>query len=169
MFFIFFAIVSILLIYHDKVWAKRTHIFLAALNIGYLIKTYILFTSCYNAYCPEKKFGLYLLILSSVVLMVVSVFPNTKVESNREERPLISLFKKFQFIFRSPFIQPYKIFQKFLIFGNLFHGIHFSFYIIYKKDFFEVIIFKIQIYNITGGTVHTNISTVFVLCIINTF
>ena len=81
MFFIFFAIASVLLIYLDKVWAKRTHIFLAALNVGYLIKTYILFTSCYNAYCPEKKIGLYLLILSSAVLMIVSIFPNTKVEN----------------------------------------------------------------------------------------
>jgi hypothetical protein len=81
MVFIFFGIVCLVLIYLDKVWAKRIHIFLAALNIGYLIKTYILFTSCYNAYCPEKKFGLYLLILSSAVLMIVSIFPNTKVEN----------------------------------------------------------------------------------------
>ena len=80
MFFIFFALVSVVLIYLDKVWAKRTHIFLAALNIGYLIKTYILFTSCYNAYCPEKKPGLYLLILSSALLMIVSVFPGIKVD-----------------------------------------------------------------------------------------
>ena len=78
MFFIFFAVVSGLLIYLDKVWAKRLHIVLAALNIGYLIKTYILFTSCYNAYCPEKKYGLYLMILSSAVLMVVSIFPDMK-------------------------------------------------------------------------------------------
>ena len=86
MFFIFFALVSVLFIHLNKVWAKRTHIFLAALNIGYLIKTYILFTSCYNAYCPEKKFGLYLLILSSGVLMIVSIFPNTKVENIHDER-----------------------------------------------------------------------------------
>ena len=85
MFFIFFAIVSILLIYLDTIWAKRTHIFLAALNIGYLIKTYILFTSCYNAYCPEKKFGLYMLILSSVALMIVSIFPDMKVLKSNDE------------------------------------------------------------------------------------
>jgi hypothetical protein len=86
MFYIFFAVVSILLIYLDKIWAKRTHIFLAALNIGYLIKTYILFTSCYNAYCPEKRLGLYLLILSSAMLMVVSIFPDTKVEKMHDQR-----------------------------------------------------------------------------------
>ena len=87
-FFIFFAIVSFVLIYLEKVWAKRTHIFLAALNIGYLIKTYILFTSCYNAYCPEKKFGLYLLILSSVALMVVSIFPDMKVDDGNNDKPV---------------------------------------------------------------------------------
>ena len=85
MFFIFFGTVSILLIYLDTIWAKRIHIFLAALNVGYLIKTYILFTSCYNAYCPEKKFGLYLLILSSVVLMIVSIFPDMKVLKSNDE------------------------------------------------------------------------------------
>ncbi|MEO8766170.1 MAG: hypothetical protein ABI416_17845 [Ginsengibacter sp.] len=87
MFFIFFAIASFLLIHLDKLWAKRTHIFLTALNIGYLIKTYILFTSCYNAYCPEKKPGIFLLILSSVVLMVITFLPDIKISdsSGRKE------------------------------------------------------------------------------------
>ena len=84
MFFIFIAIVSVVLIYLDKVLAKRTHIFLGAINIGYLIKTYILFTSCYNAYCPEKRFGLYLLILSSILLMIVSIFPDMKIVDNKD-------------------------------------------------------------------------------------
>jgi hypothetical protein len=85
MFFIFFAIASVLLIRVDKIWSKRTHIFLAALNIGYLVKTYILFTSCYNAYCPEKRYGLYLLILSCGVLLVVSFFPDMKLVRDDEE------------------------------------------------------------------------------------
>ena len=84
-FFIFFAIASVVLIYLDRIWAKRTHLFLSALNIGYLIKTYILFTSCYNTYCPQKKIGLYLLIISSVVLMIVSIFPNLKLTNNGDE------------------------------------------------------------------------------------
>lgn len=82
--FVFIAVVSALLIGVDKIWAKRTHIFLTALNIGYLIKTYILFTSCYNAYCPAKKFGIYLLIISCVALLIVSVFPDVKLA---EEKP----------------------------------------------------------------------------------
>lgn len=84
-FFVFFAIASIALINTDKVWAKRVHLFLSALNIGYLIKTYILFTSCYNTYCPEKRTGLYLLILSSVLIMIVSIFPDLKISNSASE------------------------------------------------------------------------------------
>ncbi len=82
-FFTFFGVISFLLIYLDKIWAKRTHIFFAALNIGYLIKTYILFTGCYNTYCPQKQFGFYLLILSSVVLMIVSILPDLKLTDEK--------------------------------------------------------------------------------------
>ena len=83
-FFVFFAAASITMILLDKVWAKRVHLFLAAINLGYLIKTYILFTSCYNTYCPERRLGIYLLILSSVLLMVVAIFPDLKVPGKTE-------------------------------------------------------------------------------------
>lgn len=77
--FIFFAACSVILIFIEKIWAKRTLIFITAFNLGYLIRTYILFTTCYNAFCPRKEYGLYLLILSSIVLMIVSFFPDLKV------------------------------------------------------------------------------------------
>ncbi len=89
MFIMFFAIASIVLIYFDKIWAKRLHLILSAINIGYLVRTYILFTSCYNAYCPEKKAGLYLLIVSSIVMMVVSLFPDLKIADSEEEKGLL--------------------------------------------------------------------------------
>ena len=82
--FIFIGVCSAILIYLDKLWAKRTLIFFVALNIGYLIKTYVLFTTCYSTICPQKEYGLYLLIFSSVLLSVVSIFPNLKVEDNDE-------------------------------------------------------------------------------------
>lgn len=77
--FMFIAVVSIILIYTNRIWAKRLHIILCLLNIAYLIKTYILFTTCYATLCPQKEYGLYLLILSSILLMVVSVMPDMKI------------------------------------------------------------------------------------------
>ncbi|HSQ43846.1 MAG TPA: hypothetical protein VLM16_02545 [Ginsengibacter sp.] len=85
-FFVFIAVISAILIYIDKIWAKRTLIFLGALNLGYLIKTYILFTSCYNAYCPEKKIGIYLLITSCALLFIVSLFPDMKLVNQEKDK-----------------------------------------------------------------------------------
>ncbi len=83
--FVFLAVSSAILIFINKIWAKRVLIFFAALNIGYLLKTYVIFTSCYNTYCPQKQYGLYLLILSCVVLMIVSFFPDLKLEIKDED------------------------------------------------------------------------------------
>ncbi len=83
--FVFIAVCTAILIYLDKLWAKKTLIFLAALNIGYLIKTYVLFTSCYSAICPQKEYGLYLLIFSSVLLLIVTFFPDIKIGDSIEE------------------------------------------------------------------------------------
>ena len=85
--FLFFAIASAILIFIDKIWAKRALVFLAALNIGYLIRTYVIFTTCYKTFCPQKQYGLYLLIISCIVLFIASFFPDLKV-IKKEEEPL---------------------------------------------------------------------------------
>jgi hypothetical protein len=82
--FTFFAAFSIVLIFINKIWAKRTLIFVQALNIGYLLKTYVIFTSCYKGYCPEKQYGLYLVIISSVILLVISFFPDIQLSEEKK-------------------------------------------------------------------------------------
>jgi hypothetical protein len=46
----------------------------------------VLFTSCYSTICPEKQYGLYLLIVGCILLMVVSIFTDLKVEDEEEEK-----------------------------------------------------------------------------------
>jgi hypothetical protein len=82
--FIFMAIVSAIMIVTNKVWAKRVHILISGINIAYLIKTYILFTGCYATICPQKEYGLYVLIASSVILMISSIFPDMKMSGIEE-------------------------------------------------------------------------------------
>lgn len=83
--FIFIAVSSVILILIDKIWAKRTLIFLSAINIAYFIKTYVLFTTCYATLCPQKEYGLYLLMASSILLMAVTIFPNVKLVEKKKE------------------------------------------------------------------------------------
>lgn len=74
----FFAVLALVFMLLPKVWAKRTNLFIAALTVAYGIKTFILFSSCYNNYCPQKLFGLYLILLCPVVILLASVFPKLK-------------------------------------------------------------------------------------------
>jgi hypothetical protein len=81
---IFFAVASLILIWLDKVWAKRTHMFMSAVLVGYAIKTYILYVSCYNAYCPDKKIGVYLMLICSIIILVLSIFPKLNLSEPKQ-------------------------------------------------------------------------------------
>jgi len=78
--FVFFAVVSLVFIFVDKVWAKRINLLCSALTVAYLIKTVILFTGCYNGVCPEKLYGLYMVIGFCVLLFVISFLPDLKIK-----------------------------------------------------------------------------------------
>lgn len=84
--FIFLAALSFALILLNKIWAKRTLLFVSAVNIAYLIKTYVLFTSCYSGICPQKEYGLYLLFVSVIGLVIASVFPDIKLADNPKDK-----------------------------------------------------------------------------------
>lgn len=83
--FVFFAVISAIFVFIDKVWAKRFNLLFAALTLAYLIKTYILFTNCYGGLCPEKLYGIYILIASSVLLMVTAVLPDLQVHPDADD------------------------------------------------------------------------------------
>ena len=83
-FLVFFALASICLLFMQKVWASRVNLFLSALFTGYAVKTYILFVSCYNAYCPEKQPGIYLMLISCILLLIVSIFPGIHLKEKSE-------------------------------------------------------------------------------------
>lgn len=72
-----------------RIWVKRINLFLTAITFAYALKTFLLFSSCYRGYCPEKKFGLWLMIISGAVMLVAAVFPDMKIvsrESSIENR-----------------------------------------------------------------------------------
>lgn len=57
-----------------RVWAKRTGIFLAVVLLAWNLRNYYLFP-CEMGYCPERRIGLYLTLLSALAIMVASVLP----------------------------------------------------------------------------------------------
>ena len=60
MFLTILSVVTLVFMLLPRIWAKRANLFITALGVGYAIKTYVLYSSCYNAYCPEKKAGIFI-------------------------------------------------------------------------------------------------------------
>lgn len=82
-FLVFFAVLILIFMLLPKIWAKRANLFISALTLAYAIKTVILFGSCYNNYCPEKLFSLYLMAGCTVVMLLASVFPSLELADKK--------------------------------------------------------------------------------------
>lgn len=76
---ILFSVVILLFMILPKIWAKRTNLFLSAFLLAYAFKTYVLYTSCYNAYCPEKRAGIFIMLIATIVMLLACIFPNMKI------------------------------------------------------------------------------------------
>jgi hypothetical protein len=66
---------SALFAFIPKLWLKRTALFLSGLNVAYAIKTFLMYGACYLGYCPEKKTGLFLMLVSTIILLLAAMFP----------------------------------------------------------------------------------------------
>lgn len=70
------SLVTLLFIFLPKVWAKRANLFIGAIMVAYGIKSYILFSSCYNNYCPQKLPALYVMLYCCIIIMIAAAFPH---------------------------------------------------------------------------------------------
>ncbi len=69
----FFAAAGIVFFAVNKMWSKRLNLFFAALNMGYAIKSYILFTSSYSGFVPKPQPGIFLMMAASIAFVVMAV------------------------------------------------------------------------------------------------
>ena len=70
-----FAVIFFLI---PRVWAKRWNLFTGALILAFAIKSFILFSGCYSGICPDKKAGLWLMLGSALLILLMAVFPDQK-------------------------------------------------------------------------------------------
>jgi len=77
---LFLSAVCLLLFVLPKVWAKRTNVFVAAINLAWAIRNYLLLGSCMSGECAQRQVGLYLLLLATIVIQVMALLPKIKVE-----------------------------------------------------------------------------------------
>jgi hypothetical protein len=67
-----------------KIWAKRTNVIIAAINLAWSFRDYLVITTCRAGECPEKRAGIYLLLCLSVFILIMSFLPPIKVPARKE-------------------------------------------------------------------------------------
>ena len=78
--FVFLCTLAIILFLIPRIWAKRINIFVSALTVAFSFKCYILFTACYKGICPDKKIGLFLVLIASALMTLSAILPDTKLK-----------------------------------------------------------------------------------------
>ena len=79
--FMYLCALSIICFALNRVWAKRVNFFLTAVIVAFAIRTFILYTGCYRGICPDKKEGIWIMAISSLVMLGMSVLPDLKVSN----------------------------------------------------------------------------------------
>lgn len=79
-FLTFFSVIMIVLFAIPRIWAKRTNIVVAAITVAYAVRSYILYTSCYHGICPEKRAGIFLVLLGAAITLAVALLPDLAVK-----------------------------------------------------------------------------------------
>jgi hypothetical protein len=79
------AIAAIVFFIIPAIWAKRINLFVGAFNMAWAIRNYLLVTQCQLGECPEKKWGIYALLVLSLMLLIMALVPKVKLEENRDQ------------------------------------------------------------------------------------
>ena len=58
-----------------RIWAKRANLLVTAINIAWAVRNYFLISACSGGECPEKKMALYVVLISSLLMLVAALLP----------------------------------------------------------------------------------------------
>jgi hypothetical protein len=72
------TIIYLLFLCIPKVWAQRVAVGVAAFNIAWAVRNFLVIPVCQMGECPERKMGLYLLLIAAFILFLAPVFERKK-------------------------------------------------------------------------------------------
>ena len=74
LFHLVLAGIFILFLFIDKVWSKRVAYFFGALNVAWAIRNFSIISACSGGICPVKFPAVYILLFSSLLMFLLSLF-----------------------------------------------------------------------------------------------
>ena len=79
-----FSVLFLALHLIPKVWAKRWNLVVVAFNTAWAARNYFIITMCREGDCPEKQMGMYLVLVSSVLMLLAALFPDIKLKEENK-------------------------------------------------------------------------------------
>ncbi|HEV7620208.1 MAG TPA: hypothetical protein VGO09_00670 [Flavisolibacter sp.] len=90
-FHLFLCLIYLLFISLRSNWSKRAAFFISGFNIAWAIRNFIVISTCNGGICPTKHAALYILLASSLLILILTLFvkaedkENTNLISNKME------------------------------------------------------------------------------------
>lgn len=84
--YVHFILGLFFVIFHfiPKLWAKRWNLLFVSLNIAWAVRNYLIISMCREGECPEKQAGLWLVIVSSALMLLAALFPDIKLKEENK-------------------------------------------------------------------------------------
>jgi uncharacterized BrkB/YihY/UPF0761 family membrane protein len=77
--FIVLSVVATIFFLIPRVWAKRWNLLVGGLMVAFAIKSFIVFSGCYNGICPTKMAGLWIMLVSALGVLLMALLPDMKI------------------------------------------------------------------------------------------
>ncbi|MFM2337159.1 MAG: hypothetical protein RL115_352 [Bacteroidota bacterium] len=78
------ALLYILFTLIPKLWAKRANLPVVAINTAWVIRNFFLIAVCRGGECPSRQWGLWLMLLASIIMLVAALFPKMDIPTKNE-------------------------------------------------------------------------------------
>jgi hypothetical protein len=82
-FHFFLAAFYVVFNFTPRIWAKRMNLLITALNLGWAARNYLLISACAGGECPEKKAALYIVLISSFIMLVTALVPKLELAEKK--------------------------------------------------------------------------------------
>lgn len=82
LFNIFLCVIIAVMFTVPAIWSKRTNVFLAALNLAWSFRNYLLVSACMMGECPQKQPALFALVGLALVIQLMTLLPQISMPKN---------------------------------------------------------------------------------------
>jgi hypothetical protein len=79
------AVFFLLLHFTPRLWAKRVNLLIVGINAAWVIRNFFLIGVCRGGECPVRQFGFYMLLLSSLLMLLAALFPDMELPEEKKE------------------------------------------------------------------------------------